>query len=168
MYDVKIEGINRLFACAGEFEVTYQGVLRDPPLKWLEDLCKTYANTNTVSKEALLQTLKTNKIIKIPDIYHVTLKFQSLLPANFNNFIYTYSTNNNITSETDKFGYYDGAGSNALNNAMTNFFKAVGDVWDAGGKYEDLSSVTSWDGRQFKSGELGRVLAHPLSEEKTS
>ena len=36
LYDVKIEGLNRLFACAGAFEVSYEGVLRDPPEHFLQ------------------------------------------------------------------------------------------------------------------------------------
>lgn len=46
IYDVKIEGINRLYACAGNFNVTYDGVLRDPPRRWLDTLVRTYANEN--------------------------------------------------------------------------------------------------------------------------
>lgn len=149
LYDIKIEGINRLFACAGDFEVTYQGVLRDPPNSWLATLCNKYANTNSVDKKALLENLKTNKIIKIPDVYHVQLKFQSLLPANFNNFIYNYSSNNNITQDKSKFGYYDGAGENAFNNAMTNFFNAVGQVWDNNGKFRDDDNVKAWNKQKF-------------------
>ncbi len=87
-----------MFACAGTFEVTYQGVLRDPPIAWLQTLCNKHANVNSVDKGKLLGSLLNDKIIKIPDIYHVSLKFQSLLPANFNNFIFTYSSNNNIVN----------------------------------------------------------------------
>lgn len=32
LFDVKIEGVNRLFACSGNFSVTYDGILRNPPL----------------------------------------------------------------------------------------------------------------------------------------
>ena len=30
-------------------------------------------------------------MIKIPDVYKVDMKFTSLLPANFNNYIFTYA-----------------------------------------------------------------------------
>lgn len=163
IYDVKIEGINRLFACAGTFDVTYQGVLRDPPVAWLQTLCNKHANTNTVDKNKLLGSLINDKIIKIPDVYHVSLKFQSLLPANFNNFIFTYSSNNTITNEADKFGYYDGAASKAFNNAMSNFLSAVGAVWDAGGKYED---VTGYNGEQFTYDNLNDRIGHLADEIK--
>ena len=58
--------------------MTYQGVLRDPPVKWLEDLCRKHANCKVgavKSAESLLGELKTKKMIKIPDIYHVAMKF---------------------------------------------------------------------------------------------
>ena len=32
-------------------------------------------------------------MIKIPDVYRVKMSFKSLLPNNFNNFLYTYSQN---------------------------------------------------------------------------
>lgn len=135
LYDIKIEGVNRLFACAGTFEVTYQGVLRDPPVAWLQTLCNKHANVNSVDKGKLLGSLLNDKIIKIPDIYHVSLKFQSLLPANFNNFIFTYSSNNNIVNQKDKFGFYEGEATKGFEGAITDFGKALADVWNAGGNY---------------------------------
>ena len=73
MYDIKIEGINRLFACSGDINVTYQGVLRDPSKKFIEDLVKLHANKNM--SNAFLQNILTNKLIKIPDVYTVSMKF---------------------------------------------------------------------------------------------
>ena len=150
LYDVKIEGINRLFACAGTFDVTYQGVLRDPPVAWLQDLVKKHANTQ-MNKELFLANLLNNKIIKIPDVYHVSLRFQSLLPANFNNFIFNYSANNVLKRETSKFGYYDNSEfSRGFFGAIEDFGTAVGNVWDNGGKYEGGSLFASKDEKTSK------------------
>lgn len=43
MYDVKIDGVNRLFACAASFEVTYEGVLRNPSKSFFK-LLKKHVN----------------------------------------------------------------------------------------------------------------------------
>lgn len=90
LYDVKIEGLNRLFACSAKFTVTSMGVLRSPPQSWLDTLYQRHYNYNGKPL--------TSREIKIPDIYHVTMTFNSLLPANFNNFIFSYSENMNITN----------------------------------------------------------------------
>ena len=42
-------------------------------------------------------------IIRIPDIYNVTCTFKSLLPENFNNFLYSFSQNNKITKWTEMY-----------------------------------------------------------------
>lgn len=94
IYDVKIEGINRLYACAGDFDVTYEGVLREPPYEWIHTLVTKHANNN-MDKKQFEKNITSNHLIKIPDVYRVSLKFQSLLPANFNNYIFNYAENNN-------------------------------------------------------------------------
>ena len=61
-------------------------MLRDPPPNWFEPdgpLAK-HINKNIASAEDFLNKIKTNKLIKIPDIYKVTMTFDSLLPSNFN------------------------------------------------------------------------------------
>ena len=44
LYDIKVEGVKRLFMCTGEFEVTSNGVLRSPTKKWIEDLLRVHGN----------------------------------------------------------------------------------------------------------------------------
>jgi len=92
LYDVKLEGYNRLFACAGEFGVKGKGVLRTPPPGWVDTLCKTYGNSN-LNKQTLAAAIKKDNLIKVPDVYEVTMKFTSLIPMNFNNggFIFKYN-----------------------------------------------------------------------------
>lgn len=89
LYDIKIEGINRLYVCSATFSVQSAGVLRSPSQKWLRTLeSKHYRYTNSLSE----------KEIKIPDVYKVSMKFTSLMPANFNNYIFNYANNLNITN----------------------------------------------------------------------
>lgn len=59
MYDVKIEGINRLYACAGDFNVTYEGVLRNPPISWIKHLVDKHAN-NCMNKRAFFNNIVKN------------------------------------------------------------------------------------------------------------
>ena len=100
LYDIKLEGYNRLFACTGKFDVVGLGILRDPPDEWIDQLTSKYSNfadskeNGKISKTAINEAIKKKKLIKLPDAYEVTMKFQSILPANFNQFLYTYSQNN--------------------------------------------------------------------------
>ena len=130
LYDVKIEGINRLFACAGDFTVTYEGVLRDPPTKWLYDLINKHGNEN-LELDTFLTNAISYKTIKIPDVYRVSLKFKSLLPANFNNYIFSYAENaSHIVKYKDK-AYDPSAAAEALPNAMSKYTKRVLQVWES-------------------------------------
>ena len=63
-----------MFACAGDFNVTYEGILRDPPHKWLEEIVKKHGN-NCMDKEVFTQNILNNRIIKVPDVYRVTMNF---------------------------------------------------------------------------------------------
>ena len=131
LYDVKIEGINRLFACAGDINVAYEGVLRDPPQSWIDNLVDTHGN-NCMNKAKFKENIKNNKLIKIPDVYRVTMKFQSLLPANFNNYIFNYAENaSHITKYNDKT-YDQSAVSQILPKALATYAKRVANVWNAG------------------------------------
>lgn len=135
LYDVKIEGINRLFACAGDFEVTYDGVLRDPPDKWVKDLVNAHANLY-MNAQTFMDNILTNKLIKIPDVYHVTLHFQSLLPANFNNYIFNYAENANHITRYDTKVYKSSIVADALPKAIAKYVDHVVDVWNNPSKPE--------------------------------
>ena len=65
--------MNRLFACAGDFNVIYEGVLRDPPYKFVENLVKVHDNKNM--SPAFKDNILKNKLIKIPDVYRVNMTF---------------------------------------------------------------------------------------------
>ena len=130
LYDVKIEGLNRLYACAGSFNVTYDGVLRDPPPGWIKKLVKTHANRNVLT-DKMISSISSNKLIKIPDVYHVDMHFQSLLPANFNNFIFNYAENNNHMSMYFNHVYDPTLGS-VFGEALGKFGQRVKAVWEKG------------------------------------
>lgn len=134
LYDVKIEGLNRLYACAGDINVTYDGILRDLPSYFIECLVKTHANPNMSSQ--FFQNIVNNKLIKIPDVYHVSLNFQSLLPANFNNFIFNYAENAGHLVKYSKQVYDESSFSTVLPKAMYKFGKRVAAVWNSGATTE--------------------------------
>lgn len=133
LYDVKIEGINRLFACAGDFTVTYEGVLRDPPQTWIHKLATNHLNQN-MEKGTFEKNALANRIIKIPDVYRVEMKFQSLLPANFNNFIFAYAQNINHMDEygNGKNTYQESTFATTLPKAISKYTEHVTKVWNAG------------------------------------
>lgn len=47
--------------------------MRDPPNKFLHELGTKYANKNMSSK--FLSNLLSNRLVKIPDVYEVTMTF---------------------------------------------------------------------------------------------
>ena len=131
IYDIKLEGYNRLFACTGQFEVSYDGVLRDPPPNWLDKTgpLANHINAN-YDKDKFLTALKNNKLIKIPDIYKVKLTFSSLLPANFNNYLYTLVANDNqIDTYINKKTRDDSQLVDALTNAFTGLLTGAKDAF---------------------------------------
>ena len=136
IYDIKLEGYNRLFACTGQFEVSYDGVLRDPPPNWLDKTGPLASHINAnYDKDKFLTALKNNKLIKIPDIYKVKMTFSSLLPANFNNYLYTLVANDNHIDE-----YYwktrdESQLAGALTNAFTGLLKGAKDAFTDGQGY---------------------------------
>lgn len=129
IYDVKINGINRLFACAGNFDVTYDGVLRTPSKEWVQTLVSAHVNPK-YSANITVDSIIANNLIKIPDVYKVTMSFQSLLPANFNNFIYNYVMNTNIITEYQNVGYTPSVISKAIPKALTAFTGKLKKAWD--------------------------------------
>ena len=93
LYDVKINGINRLFMCQGDFKVESKGVLRKPSWTLINQLVNSHLNPRSSLTDLALLT---NDLIRIPDIYDVHLTFTSLLPNNFNNFLFANYANQTI------------------------------------------------------------------------
>ena len=130
LYDVKIEGVNRLYACAGDFNVAYEGVLRDPPFSWIVKLVNAHSNV-CMDKDAFWSNVINNKLVKIPDVYRVTMNFQSLLPANFNNYIFSFAENASHIAKYTSTSYEPSPVAEILPNAMAKYVKRVKAVWDA-------------------------------------
>lgn len=100
LYDIRIDGVKRLYLCTGSFRVTYpQGcVLRAPPKQWMNDLFKKHGNHCIKTKNKAIRNAIKREHIRMPDVYHVELQFKSLMPANFNTFLFQYAENqNNLT-----------------------------------------------------------------------
>lgn len=92
-YDVKVEGSRRWFMCSGDFKCEGKGVFRFPSNKFFTDIKVEGYDLESNNKYD-------GRIIKIPDIYEITLNFKSLLPDNFNNYLLQYSkTNTKIETE---------------------------------------------------------------------
>lgn len=117
LYDIKLNGYKRLYACTGEFSVTQQGVLRTPSITFFERMINKHINPIVFGDTTTVETLE--ELIKIPDIYTVQMTFKSLLPDTFNNFIFQYVKNNNI--KTDYFG----PGKSRYKGAISNVFEKM-------------------------------------------
>lgn len=132
LYDVKIEGYNRLFACSADFTVKQAGVLRDMPEKWIHKLIWDHGHID-MQVGGFEEMVKTQRLIKVPDVYQVEMKFKSLLPANFNNWMYMYAQNNNhINSEFVSSPYQKSAMSSILSKAVGGLVDGMDKAWDSG------------------------------------
>lgn len=121
VYDLKIEGFNRLFMCSGKFNCNYKGVLRIPSLAFIKEL-KKYVNTE-VLPETYVDTMIQKNQIKIPDIYELHLTFKSLLPNTFNNFIFQYALNEDVINMSYDKGnsIQNGFESGGIKDAIKNW-----------------------------------------------
>lgn len=91
LYDIKIDGINRLFMCQGDFKCEQKGVLRKPSKYILDDIFYWHKNQKaTITRDQLTD------LIRIPDIYDITITFTSLLPNNFNNYLFSVYGNDKM------------------------------------------------------------------------
>lgn len=149
LYDVKIDGYNRLFACSGNFSVKSKGVLRNPPRQWVRDLCLKYGNGDMGGKKdggnwswtGLFSAITENNLIKIPDVYEVKMTFQSLLPLNFNNYIYTYSQNNRMEKEwLNGQPVYTGSVMAKIATIPTDFVGDVVKYWKSDDINKDIAA----------------------------
>ena len=125
VYDVKIEGINRLYMCAGKFDCEGLGVLRNPSAKFFDEI-KKYQNPNFDAGY-----MKWSRLIRIPDIYRLKLNFTTLIPMNFNNYLYGYSQNLDMVEYMNNHGIHqDSVRENFINNNVKNFANKVLDAWE--------------------------------------
>lgn len=114
LYDVSLAGIGKQYACMGSFDVQYKGTLRKPSPRLLSYIQWFVGSRYVPNKIANYNT------IKIPDVYDVTMKFQSLLPQNFNTFIFNFTQTDmmNMTNPVQKSGF----------NNLTEAVKKIKDI----------------------------------------
>ena len=93
LYDIKLSGINRFFMCKAQFEVQIMGLPRSVNQQFLKRL-RVYLGDHYKGGNM------TQDLIRIPDVYHVKMTFQSMLPANFNQFLFSFAKNSTITNAT--------------------------------------------------------------------
>lgn len=161
LYDVKIDGYNRLFACSGNFSVKGKGVLRNPTPAWIRELCLKYGNGDLGGKDdggnwswtGQLDAIVKNNQIKVPDVYEVKMSFQSLLPLNFNNYVYTYAQNNKMETEWlhGQPVYTESVMSNVATIA-TDFLADVKNYWGSKEMDADIAAADA----KAKSGGGGK------------
>ena len=99
IYDVKIEGHSRMYACMGDVTVKFKGQLRDPSVSFINTLVNKHLNANGNLDKKFKNRIIPNRLIKIPDVYDIEINFKSLFPANFNNFLYHYA--HNVAMDTE-------------------------------------------------------------------
>lgn len=169
LYDVKVEGIKRMYVCTGDFKVTYSGVLRKMPKKFINDLVYTHINESFFKIEKIpdgssgeynddydhtrlaadqIKVMEKNKKtneninkllpifeqnIRIPDVYHVSLTFKSLLPSNLNQYLFQYIGNTHIINN-----YNPGINTRAA-NVVENAISGLNNVKNSIGKILDYS-----------------------------
>lgn len=143
LYDVKIDGLKRMFLCAGAFNVKSAGLLRTPPMQWIYDLCCKHANGGAASggktqgswnPSSLIGDIVKNNLVKIPDVYTVEMKFKSLIPANFNTFLYNYSRNSDMKLYTNKNAYQPSVIGSALSSITSDLGNEIQKVIEKGNK----------------------------------
>lgn len=95
-YDIKIGGLQRFYMCSADIKVESKGVLRLPSDDVIKDIKKYAKNYNFLDDE------NTNEIIRIPDVYHITMTFESLLPNSLNSHIFRYTADCPMRSSENK------------------------------------------------------------------
>lgn len=101
LYDIRIPGNNRLMMCTGAFTVKFKGAVR------------------TVTEEMWKGVQQPfGKDFRIPEAYSITMKFDSLIPSNFNTYIIGM-----VKSSENLFDYNGGVRKSG--NAALSFGSAI-------------------------------------------
>lgn len=101
IYDVRIEGFDRMFACSGNMSVSQLGVMRMPNWVWAWGFLKAHYNWDGrgggfPTVDEFFSKVCQEGILKIPDAYHVKMEFESLLPNGFNSYLFNYLKNDKM------------------------------------------------------------------------
>lgn len=140
LYDVKIDGLKRMFLCAADFKVKASGLLRTPPVAWISELCLNHANSSDKknagrwNKYGFMHDIMDNNLIKIPDVYTVEMTFKSLIPANFNNWLFSYSKNSKMEHYGNSNAYQSSVFGDVLKSIQTDLGKEIEKVIAEGNK----------------------------------
>ena len=149
VYDILLpNGSRRYFMCGGKFSVKGKGVLRS-----LESQFGSGELPNTVEADTAMKTMEF-KNIKIPDVYDLDLEFNSLLPDNFNNYIYGYfSNNNNIESLSGQSGVLNKLG-NSIQTAIASMTNGTSSNASSSSSTENQYSDTKITNRTNNPGSI--------------
>lgn len=109
-YDIKIGGLQRFYMCSANIKVESKGVLRLPSEDVIKDIKKYMSNYKFLDEK------NTNEIIRIPDVYHITMTFESLLPNSLNSHIFRYTADCPMRDSINKTD---------IGNVMENLFGKV-------------------------------------------
>ena len=132
LYDVAMAGIGKIYACTGNFSVQYKGTLRKPSTG-VFNLLKKHVGSRFNDK------IVNERLIKIPDVYDLTLKFQSVLPQNFNTFIYNYTQQDMMNME-QKDAVQE-SGFTGLTDAMKKLVKKTTEAWENAEKQQTYDAI---------------------------
>lgn len=140
LYDIKVEGLKRMFLCSGGFTVNSGGLMRTPPPNWIRTLCNKYANQGVDGgkwagcwdPKQMVNDIIGHKLIRIPDVYTVSMKFSSLIPMNFNNFLYNLSKNSRMELYTNKEAHQPSVVGEILSSIKTGLNDEINKVIDEG------------------------------------
>lgn len=131
--------------CSGDFKCEGRGVFRFPSKKFFDKM--KFLN----EREELDFDINKNynyRNIKIPDIYEITLNFQSLLPDNFNNYLMQYSSFDNKLVEPPVYSQLfepikremDSISEAAQSDSVRNAESKAEAAWLAEDMYETLKA----------------------------
>ena len=153
LYDVKIDGINRYFMCAGKFEVEGKGVVRRPSQEFINKLFGKYKNPMFFSGDYI----NANNI-RIPDVYECHLTFTSLLPNNFNNFLYNYYMNSQMKVISGNKLHYGGIFNDVSNELAKQIQKRFASAQQSIQNNKDIDSALDIAGKGGSDDEIWDAL----------
>ena len=131
LYDVKISGIGTIYACnISNAVVKGIGVYRKPSMKFLKMLLWYHSNDSFDFK---LNDFIESDLVRIPDIYQITLSFKSVLPKNFNTYLFSFA-NNMFKSYSNKNASL--FSDSIINDLTSGFIGAIKKGWTEGYKTE--------------------------------
>ena len=114
-----------------------------------------HANSGAGSKDAgcwdaksLLNDIMTHNLVKTPDVYTVEMTFTSLIPANFNNFMFNYSKNSSIENYTNQEAHQPSVIGEILGSIKTDLSDEIKKVTDQGNS--DIANIRAKEEKEKK------------------